>query len=115
MSTHYPKEPGNATQNGLIFRKRSPALHARSPRLRPAGSGAASRPALAGDPTAELNGQDAGSWRASSASPDRSEKHTSELQSHSDLVCRLLLEKKKRNKTATLGRQRRPRHRPTTR
>src|SRR5947207_15186113 len=28
----------------------------------------------------------------------RSEEHTSELQSHSDLVCRLLLEKKK-NKT----------------
>ena len=28
----------------------------------------------------------------------RSEEHTSELQSHSDLVCRLLLEKKKKNK-----------------
>src|SRR5437588_7814709 len=28
---------------------------------------------------------------------DRSEEHTSELQSHSDLVCRLLLEKKKRS------------------
>src|SRR5438034_5391303 len=28
----------------------------------------------------------------------RSEEHTSELQSHSDLVCRLLLEKKKLNK-----------------
>src|SRR5947207_12042498 len=27
--------------------------------------------------------------------PDRSEEHTSELQSHSDLVCRLLLEKRK--------------------
>src|SRR5947207_12638209 len=27
--------------------------------------------------------------------PSRSEEHTSELQSHSDLVCRLLLEKKK--------------------
>src|SRR5260221_1476853 len=27
----------------------------------------------------------------------RSEEHTSELQSHSDLVCRLLLEKKKIN------------------
>src|SRR5438034_8812060 len=27
----------------------------------------------------------------------RSEEHTSELQSHSDLVCRLLLEKKKRS------------------
>src|SRR5260221_10904117 len=28
--------------------------------------------------------------------PWRSEEHTSELQSHSDLVCRLLLEKKKK-------------------
>src|SRR2546421_9090414 len=29
--------------------------------------------------------------------PSRSEDHTSELQSRSDLVCRLLLEKKKNN------------------
>src|SRR5437588_7895439 len=29
----------------------------------------------------------------------RSEEHTSELQSHSDLVCRLLLEKKKKKAT----------------
>src|SRR5438034_6044989 len=33
-----------------------------------------------------------------SRSPRRSEEHTSELQSHSDLVCRLLLEKKKKKK-----------------
>src|SRR5260221_10069828 len=33
----------------------------------------------------------------------RSEEHTSELQSHSDLVCRLLLEKKK-TRTRLLGR-----------
>src|SRR5260221_7848938 len=32
-----------------------------------------------------------GFWR-------RSEEHTSELQSHSDLVCRLLLEKKKKTR-----------------
>src|SRR5688572_31350542 len=31
----------------------------------------------------------------------RSEEHTSELQSQSNLVCRLLLEKKKQNKLAT--------------
>src|SRR5438034_3075329 len=30
--------------------------------------------------------------------PFRSEEHTSELQSHSDLVCRLLLEKKKKRR-----------------
>src|SRR5436190_14708724 len=34
-----------------------------------------------------------------SVTESRSEEHTSELQSHSDLVCRLLLEKKKKNKT----------------
>src|SRR5437773_12346834 len=32
---------------------------------------------------------------------NRSEEHTSELQSHHDLVCRLLLEKKKKNKKRT--------------
>src|SRR5260221_9023651 len=31
----------------------------------------------------------------------RSEEHTSELQSHSDLVCRLLLEKKKKKEKHT--------------
>src|SRR5260221_422676 len=35
-----------------------------------------------------------------SGSAGRSEEHTSELQSHSDLVCRLLLEKKK---TSAIG------------
>src|SRR5260221_4528884 len=34
----------------------------------------------------------------------RSEEHTSELQSHSDLVCRLLLEKKKKTKNRKLRR-----------
>src|SRR5258707_9832472 len=33
---------------------------------------------------------------------DRSEEHTSELQSRQYLVCRLLLEKKKRNKVARI-------------
>src|SRR5260221_2313053 len=32
----------------------------------------------------------------------RSEEHTSELQSHSDLVCRLLLEKKIKNELMTM-------------
>src|SRR5437588_8816212 len=34
---------------------------------------------------------------SASSGAQRSEEHTSELQSHSDLVCRLLLEKKKKN------------------
>src|SRR5437016_12110137 len=36
---------------------------------------------------------------------DRSEEHTSELQSLTNLVCRLLLEKKKKKKTNTIYRQ----------
>src|SRR5437868_11374015 len=35
---------------------------------------------------------------------DRSEEHTSELQSRFDLVCRLLLEKKKKTKHTTITR-----------
>src|SRR5436190_13595077 len=38
----------------------------------------------------------AASRRSSEGRGARSEEHTSELQSHSDLVCRLLLEKKKK-------------------
>src|SRR5438132_7278892 len=40
----------------------------------------------------QIQGLRAGSGQAL----NRSEEHTSELQSHSDLVCRLLLEKKKK-------------------
>src|SRR5438132_8982683 len=47
-------------------------------------------------------GRSAPSWlarrRGRCRCKPRSEEHTSELQSHSDLVCRLLLEKKKKKK-----------------
>src|SRR5438034_3313863 len=39
----------------------------------------------------------AGWLRRAASSSFRSEEHTSELQSHSDLVCRLLLEKKNKH------------------
>src|SRR2546430_13525222 len=39
------------------------------------------------------------SGRGAAASRGRSEEHTSELQSQSNIVCRLLLEKKKRPET----------------
>src|SRR5256884_2873714 len=39
--------------------------------------------------------------RGPAAFPARSEEHTSELQSRLHLVCRLLLEKKKNNRTPT--------------
>src|SRR5690242_21583169 len=38
---------------------------------------------------------------APAGAPPRSEEHTSELQSHVNLVCRLLLEKKKKQKLPT--------------
>src|SRR6266571_8867062 len=44
-----------------------------------------------------------GESRHRSCGPMRSEEHTSELQSHVNLVCRLLLEKKKTNTHTTTG------------
>src|SRR5207248_10407312 len=41
-------------------------------------------------------------WRATGTSSSRSEEHTSELQSPYDLVCRLLLEKKKKHQNIPL-------------
>src|SRR5699024_12664293 len=43
-------------------------------------------------------GRGCGHRSGDGGSPDRSEEHTSELQSRFDLVCRLLLEKKKKSK-----------------
>src|SRR2546430_4569200 len=40
-------------------------------------------------------------WRRWAGRPPRSEEHTSELQSQSNIVCRLLLEKKKYKKEDT--------------
>src|SRR3712207_7213482 len=65
------------------------------------------RRALAALPWAQVPGsrrRQAGHGRAESRSvkvidPDRSEEHTSELQSRQYLVCRLLLEKKKKNRS----------------
>src|SRR5438105_15025833 len=52
------------------------------------------RAALSFDPACPAR-----SWPASARAINRSEEHTSELQSRVDLVCRLLLEKKKKKKT----------------
>src|SRR5688572_32435628 len=43
----------------------------------------------------------AGAAGGAAAAPARSEEHTSELQSQSNLVCRLLLEKKKKERKLT--------------
>src|SRR2546430_8289740 len=45
--------------------------------------------------------------RSSPPPADRSEEHTSELQSQSNLVCRLLLEKKKESDATTDARENR--------
>src|SRR5438034_8468639 len=76
---------GVARRGFVIWRTtRSSRSNARS---RPcSGSGAHDRPP-----------RDAAGERSRNSSV-RSEEHTSELQSHSDLVCRLLLEKKKKKK-----------------
>src|SRR6476661_10881437 len=50
-------------------------------------------------------------WPARQA-PERSEEHTSELQSHLNLVCRLLLEKKKNETARPLGVPRLPQRPP---
>src|SRR5215204_7112770 len=47
----------------------------------------------------------AGATGTAPPSPARSEEHTSELQSHSDLVCRLLLEKKKKKLKTILNKK----------
>src|SRR2546421_8375226 len=59
-------------------------------------------PTTSGTPTVRQTapGATRTTWTPSSTIPTatRSEEHTSELQSRSDLVCRLLLEKKKKKK-----------------
>src|SRR2546430_12801939 len=79
---------------------RSVRRHARGPRRRAAGdAGPAARPDRGRGPRAVV-APDARAIERAGARTDRrhgrrSEEHTSELQSQSNLVCRLLLEKKK--------------------
>src|SRR6266540_4412461 len=61
----------------------------RSPPAPPSPGSRARAPRCAGRPSRRCAGR-------------RSEEHTSELQSHHDLVCRLLLEKKKTNQFNSL-------------
>src|SRR5688572_32552083 len=76
-----------------------PRRAGRARRGRARGSGAAlAHPAEASDPPhrrAAVAARPAGGQRVRDAAT-RSEEHTSELQSQSNLVCRLLLEKKKK-------------------
>src|SRR5256884_4935372 len=58
------------------------------------------RPVARGDPRVHLRGEPRRLHHRDGRgpAPDRSEEHTSELQSRLHLVCRLLLEKKKKKK-----------------
>src|SRR2546427_9511485 len=58
------------------------------------------QPGARGAARLDARGAPAGERRVE-AGRERSEEHTSELQSQSNLVCRLLLEKKKKNTTTT--------------
>src|SRR5690242_21348274 len=84
-----------------LFRSRERGARAAARQFRPGGAGgdrhAGGRAALEG---AEAVRPPASGCRADLAHGDqrRSEEHTSELQSHVNLVCRLLLEKKKKYK-----------------
>src|SRR5438105_11184784 len=67
------------------------------------GAGAGSRAgSMAWDRVGQRIGQARGPAPAIFRPHDRSEEHTSELQSRVDLVCRLLLEKKKKKRTKQL-------------
>src|SRR5438132_2193328 len=71
------------------------SLHDALPIFGRAGRPEPRQPGPPGPPV--LPGLSSASPAAGAAGLARSEEHTSELQSHSDLVCRLLLEKKKKS------------------
>src|SRR5438034_4278419 len=84
-----------ATRTGIRDAARMRPGTSRSHRRIRARSSASGSPASVGEKS--FSTRSGGSRQASaSCVVARSEEHTSELQSHSDLVCRLLLEKKKK-------------------
>src|SRR2546422_8596999 len=85
-----------------LFRSPSTTL-LRSPRSQ-AAAGIGKRRVCEESKRRETQVSTAGSLQNSHAERSRSEEHTSELQSRLHLVCRLLLEKKKRNVSGTTTR-----------
>src|SRR5690606_41091384 len=75
-------------------RSRRPRLSSTSGAASSASTSASLRVSGSGRPSCGMAISSVGS---SAISPSRSEEHTSELQSRENLVCRLLLEKKKHN------------------
>src|SRR4051812_49555094 len=74
-------------------------------RIRPSRSGCSQRSCCSGVPNSDSSSMlpvSGAEQFSASGAIHRSEEHTSELQSHVNLVCRLLLEKK--NKRSTMWR-----------
>src|SRR5260221_7762674 len=96
-------EPSRASRGTLAVRAVGYGFHPRrdSPVLSRASGASMHRglwiDALPSSSRFGLDGRHRSFGRARLSRTVRSEEHTSELQSHSDLVCRLLLEKKKYN------------------
>src|SRR3989475_6492794 len=70
----------------------------RLPRFQPKNPGNSRKESPSGDSTLTTSAPMSASCIAAYEPAMRSEEHTSELQSQSNLVCRLLLEKKKKKK-----------------
>src|SRR6267378_4351836 len=88
--------PARARQRARARHPARPEVQARSVRQFPSGTAAASRPLAAARPGVDRLRHFPREYRGPIPRPrSRSEEHTSELQSRRDLVCRLLLEKKK--------------------
>src|SRR5438105_6686625 len=83
------------------MRSISPVIHSESSEAKNTAAGAMSSVS----PTRPSGVWDSNIFRMSLSWNPRSEEHTSELQSRVDLVCRLLLEKKKTNHSDERQRQ----------
>src|SRR5690606_41163774 len=95
-----PKTSSRQHQKLTVFAPRAMPLHSQRACIGPETGCCGCRPWLEAPPcsSAMAYGLSAAAQRADSiAAPNRSEEHTSELQSRENLVCRLLLEKKKYN------------------
>src|SRR5438034_3152528 len=96
-----PHVVGNGPGAFVRSRIRPNTIGATAPAPKPRKERSASAAPRCAEPTASVRAVESTGESPRAVKPytapttKRSEEHTSELQSHSDLVCRLLLEKKK--------------------
>src|SRR3989475_2396358 len=101
MQRHRPPARGRAPATAARCRCRERISPRWRSRTAPPCSGSPSLPCLVDvhqDLEEEVEPEPDPEERANDEQPGRSEEHTSELQSQSNLVCRLLLEKKNQEK-----------------